>query len=161
LAGWEVAGLYRRGTLLLCAPHDGGPAKLIEPKRLVLATGRRSIPPLVVGADLPGVLDLSAAVTLLEQGVDLGRALLIGTGDLQPLGKKLTDEGAAIRILHPAESLRRLSGRQRVERAEFETGSAECDTIIHAGPWRSDPSLPFQASADGVFRLGAGPLPDH
>ncbi len=161
LAGWEAAGLYRRGTLLLAAPLDGGPAKLIDAGRLVLATGKRSIPPLVAGADLPGVFDLPTAVSLLADGIDPGRAILIGTGDLDSLSQRLGKMGAAIRIAHPAASLRRIVGRQRVERAEFESGSAECDAIIHAGPWRSDPALPFQASAAGVFRLGAGALPAH
>jgi NADPH-dependent 2,4-dienoyl-CoA reductase/sulfur reductase-like enzyme len=161
LAGWEAAGLYRKGKLLLCAPLDGGPAKLIEPKRLVLATGRRSMPPLVSGADLPGVLDLSTAVSLLQQGIDLGRTILIGTCDLQALGKHLSGMGATINATYATAALRRISGRHRVERAEFETGSLECNAIIHAGPWRSDPALPFQASADGVFRLGAAALPAH
>ena len=161
LAGWEAAGLYRRGTVLLAAPLDGGPAKLVDARRLVLATGKRSIPPLVTGADLPGVLDLATAVSLLKQGVDLGRTILIGTGDLDALGQRLAEMGATIRIAHPAASLRRIIGRQRIERAEFETGSAECDAIVHAGPWRSDPALPFQASADGIFRLGAAALPPH
>jgi bacterioferritin-associated ferredoxin len=160
-AGYEACGLYRRGSLLLAAPLHGGPAMLIDARRLVLATGKRSIPPLVSGADLPGVLDLPTAVSLLKQGIDLGRGILIGTGDLDALTQRLGEMGAAIRIAHPASSLRRIIGRQRVERAEFETGSAECDAIIHAGPWRSDPALPFQASADGIFRLGAGALPSH
>lgn len=161
LAGWEAAGLYRKATLLLCAPLDGGPAKLIEAKQIALATGRRSIPPLVSGADLPGVLDLSTAVSLLKQGIDLGRTILIGTGDLRALGKRLSGMGATISATHPAMALRGVSGRHRVECAEFGAGSAECNAIIHAGPWRSDPALPFQASADGVFRLGAAALPGH
>ena len=161
LAGHEACGLYRRGSLLLAAPLHGGPATLIEPRRLILATGRRSIPPLVTGADLPGVLDLPTAVSLLQQDIDLGRAILIGTGELRAIGQRLTELGAHIRVTHAAGSLRRINGRNRVERAEFETGSAECDAIIHAGPWRADPALPFQASAEGAFRLGAAHLPAH
>jgi bacterioferritin-associated ferredoxin len=161
LAGYEACGLYRRGTLLLCTPLDGGSAKLIEARRLILATGRRSIPPLVSGADLPGVFDLATGVSLLRQQIDLGRAVLIGSGDLAALRERLASMGAHITATHPAASLRRIRGRKRVERAEFETGSAECDAIIHAGPWRSDPSLPFQAAADGEFRLGADALPAH
>jgi bacterioferritin-associated ferredoxin len=161
LGGWEACGLYRRGTLLLCTPLDGGPAKLIEAKRLILATGRRSIPPLVSGADLPGVLDLATAISLLDQKIDLGRAVLIGTGDLAALRETLTGMGALIMATHPAASLWRVSGRNRVERAEFEAGSMECDAVVHAGPWRSDPALPFQATADGEFRLGANALPTH
>ena len=161
LAGYEACGLYRHGTLLLCTPIDGGPAKLIEAKRLILATGRRSIPPLVSGADLPGVLDLATAASLLDQKIDLGRAILIGTGNLAPLAETLRAMSATIIDVHPATSLRRISGRNHVERAEFETGSAECDAIIHAGPWRSDPALPFQAAADGEFRLGTDALLAH
>jgi len=161
LAGHEACGLYRGGTLLLAAPLDGGPAQLIEPKRLILATGRRSIPPLVAGADLPGVFDLATAVSLLKQGIDLGRTILVGTGVLKPIGERLSGLGALVRVTHGAQSLRRIGGRNRVERAEFETGSAECDAIIHAGPWRADPSLPFQASAEGAYRLGATHLPAH
>ena len=37
----------------------------------------------------------------------------------------------------------------------------DCDCLIHAGPWRPDPALPFQARADGEFRLTAGELPLH
>ncbi|HYV89643.1 MAG TPA: (2Fe-2S)-binding protein, partial [Candidatus Polarisedimenticolia bacterium] len=153
--------LYRRGTLLLCTPLDGGPAKLIEAKRLILATGRRSIPPLVSGADLPGVFDLATAVSLLDHKIDLDRAVLIGTGDLAALREKLAGMGALITASHPAASLRRISGRNRVERLEFDSGTMECDALIHAGPWRSDPALPFQAAADGEFRLGVDARPTH
>ena len=161
LAGWDACGLYRRGTLLLCTPLDGGPAKLIEAKRIILATGRRSIPPLVSGADLPCVFDLSTATTLLRQHIDLGRAVLIGTGDLAALRERLAGLGAHITAAHPATSLRRISGSNRVERLEFASGTMECDALIHAGPWRSDPALPFQAAADGEFRLGADARPTH
>ena len=67
LAGFEAAAIYRGGRLLVAVPHDGGPTKLIEPGRIVLATGRQSVPPLVPGADLPGVLDLPTAVRLLHR----------------------------------------------------------------------------------------------
>jgi bacterioferritin-associated ferredoxin len=36
-----------------------------------------------------------------------------------------------------------------------------CDAVVHAGPWRSDPLLAFQAGADGDLRVAAGALPDH
>jgi NADPH-dependent 2,4-dienoyl-CoA reductase/sulfur reductase-like enzyme len=162
-AGWEAAALYRRGGLLVCAPLDGGPAKLVDARRVVLATGRRSIPPLVPGADLPGVFDLRTAVILVHQhGIALGRSVLIGTGDLAALGARLAKLGADIVAMHPAEALCRIDGAQRIEWAVFGTGHAiACDSLIHAGPWRPDPSLPFQASADGEFRLAADHLPSH
>ncbi|HXU59680.1 MAG TPA: FAD-dependent oxidoreductase, partial [Verrucomicrobiae bacterium] len=37
LAGWEAVALYRGGRLLLAAPHDGGPAAVIEAAEIVLA----------------------------------------------------------------------------------------------------------------------------
>ncbi len=160
LAGWEAAALYRHGRLLVCAPLDGGPAKLNEVRRLVLATGRRSVPPLVAGSDLPGVLDLGKAVEMLARGIALGRAVLIGTGDLAMLGGRLAGLGADIVAAHPAAELSRIEGAGRIERAVFGKG-INCDCLVHAGPWRPDPALPFQASADGEFRLTAGELPSH
>jgi sarcosine oxidase, subunit alpha len=44
LAGTETFALYRHGTLVGCAPRDGGAAVLIDAKEVVLATGRRSFP---------------------------------------------------------------------------------------------------------------------
>ncbi len=35
-----------------------------------------------------------------------------------------------------------------------------CDAVVHAGPWRVDPSLGFQASGEGMFQMQAHPLPD-
>jgi sarcosine oxidase, subunit alpha len=166
LAGCEAAALYRHGRLLVCAPLDGGPAKLVAAGRLVLATGRRSVPPLVAGADLPGVLDLRTAVGLLNRGIALGRAILIGTGDLAALGVRLGSLGADIVATRPAAALSRIAGARHIGRAVFGAGNDNgndlgCDCLIHAGPWRPDPALPFQARADGEFRLTAGELPLH
>jgi bacterioferritin-associated ferredoxin len=36
-----------------------------------------------------------------------------------------------------------------------------CDAIVHAGPWRSDPALGFQAGADGAYRMLPGALPTN
>jgi len=162
LAGHEAAALYRQGRLLVCAPRAGGPAKLIEARQLLLATGRLSIPPLVPGADLPGVLELRKAVELIQgHGATLGRIVLIGAGDLTGVGRRLGGLGANILAMRPAGALRRIEGRQRIERAIFESGGIGCDSLVHAGPWRADPTLPFQAGADGEFRLSASRLPPH
>src|SRR5207248_7184988 len=162
LAGHEAVALYHQGRLLVCTPRTGGPAKLIETRRLVLATGQVSIPPLVPGADLPGVLELRKAVELTQRHASrLGRILLIGTGDLADVARRLAGLGANILATQPAEGLRRIEGGRRIERAIFESGGIGCDSLVHAGPWRGDPSLPFQASADGAFRLSAGQLPAH
>jgi sarcosine oxidase subunit alpha len=161
LAGWEAAALYRQGRLLVASPLDGGPAKLIEARRLVLATGRRSVPPLVVGPDLPGVFDLRTAVGLRQRrGIELGRIVLIGTGDLAELGQRLSDMGATIAAMRPAGTLSRIEGARHIERARFAGGETiACECLIHAGPWRPDPTLAFQACAEGEFRLMAGSLP--
>jgi len=162
LAGHEAAALYRQGRLLVCTPRAGGPAKLIETRQLVLATGRISVPPLVPGADLPGVLELRKAVELIQRhGAALGRIVLIGSGDLAAIGRRLGGLGANILATRPAGELRRIEGRRRIERAIFDSGSIGCDSLVHAGPWRADPSLPFQAGADGEFRLSASRLPPH
>src|SRR5258706_5089233 len=161
-AGHEAAALYRRGRLMVVAPLDGGPAKLIEPARILLATGRYSIPPLVPGADLPGVVNLPAAVSLLGRGIDIGRAVLIGTGDLAGLKGKLEGLGATVAAIRPAGDLIRVAGRAQAAKAVFTGGSeVDCACVIHAGPWRSDPALAFQASADGEVRLHAEHIPGH
>jgi sarcosine oxidase, subunit alpha len=161
LAGFEAVALYRGGRLLVAAPHDGGPAKLIEPARVVLATGRRSTPPLVRGADLPGALDLPTAVGLLHRA-RLGRLCLIGTGDLAPMADRLAGLGADIVATAAADAVCGIQGRQRVRGVLLGDGRrVVCDGVVHAGPWRPDPVLPFQAAAAGEFRLAAGGLPSH
>jgi sarcosine oxidase subunit alpha len=161
LAGFEVVALYRGGGLLVAAPHDGGPAKLVQSARIVLATGRRSTPPLVRGADLPGVFDLPTAVGLLHRA-RLGRLCLIGTGDLAPLADRLAHLGADIVATAPAGTVCSIQGRQRVRSVLLADGRRVlCDAIAHAGPWRPDPVLPFQAAAAGEFRLAANGLPSH
>ena len=164
LAGFEAVALYRGGQLLVAAPYDGGPAKLIEPARIVLATGRRSTPPLVRGADLPGVLDLPTAVDLLHRTrLHLGRLCLIGTGDLAPLADRLARLGADIVTTAAAAAVCSIQGRERVSGVLLGDGQRiVCDAVVHAGPWRPDPVLPFQAAAAGEFRLAAGGgLPSH
>lgn len=160
LAGFEAAAIYRGGRLLVAAPQDGGPAKLIESTKIVLATGRRSIPPLVPGADLPGVLDLPTAVRLLQR-CQLGSVCLIGTGDLALTSAGLTSLGANIVVTAAAEDVVcAIQGSRQVHAVLLGNGrEIVCDAVVHAGPWRPDPALPFQASAAGDFRLSAGALP--
>ena len=161
LAGFEAAAIYRGGRLLVAAPHDGGSAKLIEPAKIVLAIGRRSTPPLVPGADLPGVLDLPTAVRLLHR-CRLGSVCLIGTGDLTPIANRLTELGADIVTTASADAVCAIEGRQQARAVLLGNGTQiTCDALVHAGPWRHDPVLPFQAAAAGEFRLLAGALPSN
>ena len=164
LAGWEAVALYRGGRLLLAAPHDGGPAAVIEAAEIVLATGRRSLPPLVPGADLPGVMDLPTAVGLLQdRAIPPGqRAFLIGTSALDAIAARLRGLGLALAGTADAGRVVRILGWDSVRGIELSDGKRiVCESVIHAGPWRPDPSLPFQAGSAGELRLAPGELPAH
>ena len=164
LAGWEAVALYRGGRLLLAAPHDGGPAAVIEAAEIVLATGRRSLPPLVPGADLPGVMDLPMAVGLLQdKAIPPGqRAFLIGTSALDAIAARLRGLGMALAGTADAGRVVRILGWDSVRGIELSDGKhLVCESVIHAGPWRPDLSLPFQAGSVGELRLAPGELPAH
>jgi sarcosine oxidase, subunit alpha len=154
----EAFGLYRRGTLLGVAPFDGTAALLVEAGEVVLATGRRSCPPLVPGIDLPGVLDLHTALALAhDHAVAPGDSvLLIGTGNLAPVAARFAEIGVRIVETVAASELERVLGWNEVTGAVVAGRRIACDVVVHAGPWRSDPALPFQANADGAFRMLAG-----
>jgi sarcosine oxidase subunit alpha len=163
VAAAEAFALYRHGTLLGVAPFDGSAALLVEAKRVVLATGRRSCPPIVPGIDLPGVLDLPRALALAhDHGVAPGHSvLLIGTGDLAPIARRFADLGVRVVETAPASELERVVGGNEVTGAVIGGRTVVCDAVVHAGPWRPDPALAFQASADGAFRMMAGSLPSN
>ncbi|MEX1107580.1 MAG: 2Fe-2S iron-sulfur cluster-binding protein [Dongiaceae bacterium] len=158
VAAAEAFGLYRRGTLLGIAPFDGSSATLVEANEIVLATGRRSCPPLVPGIDLPGVLDLKTALAVAhDHAVAPGHSvLLVGTGDLAPIAARFAARGVRIVEQAPAASLDRVLGWNEVTGAVVAGRRIACDAVVHAGPWRSDPSLSFQAAADGGFRMLPG-----
>jgi NADPH-dependent 2,4-dienoyl-CoA reductase/sulfur reductase-like enzyme len=158
VAAAEAFGLYRRGTLLGIAPFDGSAAMLVEAGAIVLATGRRSCPPLVPGIDLPGVLDLHAALALAhDHAVAPGHSvLLVGTGELAPIAARFATLGVRIVETAAASELERVLGWNEVTGAVVAGRRIVCDAVVHAGPWRSDPSLPFQAHADGAFRMLPG-----
>jgi len=163
IAGSEAFALYRGAALVACAPRSGGAATLIDAKRVVLATGRRSVPPLVPNIDLPGVLDIHAALQLVQGGgVTPGeRTVLVGTGDLDAIVDRLRNLGLNIVAAAPAASLKRVVGFSSIRAVDIDASRLGCDSLIHAGPWRPDPTLPFQAGADGAFRLATSGLPPH
>lgn len=158
--GLEAFGIYRDGAFVAAAPMDGRtPALVVEPKRVVLATGRRSCPPLVAGADLPGVMDAAAALSLaVDCGVAPGtQVAIIGTGAETELARRLRDLGVNVVATAPAQSLRRITGRNAVTGIETDH-LITCDALIHAGPWRPDPALAFMAGCDGLLQLRDAPL---
>lgn len=160
-SGMELFGVYRDGALMVAAPHDNRRgATVFEPRQAVLATGRRSIPPLVRGNQLPGVMDAHSALQLaVAHNVMPGRRVaVVGTGAEKEIGDRLEALGANVVYRGAVDQLSEIRGRARV--AAIRAGSEiACDAVVHAGPWRIDPSLGFQASGEGLFQMLAQPLP--
>jgi len=164
LGGMELCGVYRQGRLLVAAPHDAARGAVIfAPRRVVFATGRRSMPPLVSGNDLPGVLDAHAALELaLVHGVLPGlRIAVVGTGAQDVVSARLCELGGAVVYNGPVTALTAIKGRNRVGAVVCAGREIICDTLVHAGPWHADPGLVFQAGSKGVFQLQEQPLPGH
>lgn len=159
--GMELFGCYREGTLLVAAPHrhDAG-AVAFDVGEIVVATGRRSIPPLVPGSHVPGVMDAHAALELAAvHGVMPGTSIaVLGTGAESRIADALRMQGARIAHVGPVTDLRRVVGRGRVRAIDIGQTVA-CDAVVHAGPWRADPNLAFQIVAEGLFQLVAGDVP--
>lgn len=161
LAHHEAFGAYRQGKLIGAAPLDPDqPAAVIETAELVLATGRRSCPPVVPGNELPGVMDSPTAQRLAARGIDLGRVVVLGTGTEVEVAESLRDHGQGIVATGAITQLERIVGRSMVTAVDIGR-RAGCDTLVHAGPWIADPNLAFQAVADGRLRLFGAPLPAH
>lgn len=161
--GMELFGCYREGTLFVAAPHrhDAG-AVAFDAGEVVLATGRRSMPPLVPGSHVPGVMDAQAALELASfYGVMPGRRIaVVGTGAERLVSERLQALGANVVHAGPVAELLAIAGRRHVR--AIDTGATiRCDAVVHAGPWRADPNLAFQIAAEGHLQLVAGGLPAH
>ncbi|PYE30302.1 NADPH-dependent 2,4-dienoyl-CoA reductase/sulfur reductase-like enzyme [Rhizobium sp. PP-F2F-G38] len=160
-SGMELFGIYRGGALMVAAPHDNRHrAVVFDPRTAVLATGRRSMPPLVRGNQLPGVLDAHAAIQLVavHRVMPGRRVAVLGTGAETEITERLASLGVNIVHCGPIEELIEIKGRSRVT-AICVCAEVQCDAVIHAGPWRIDPSLGFQASGEGMFQMQGHPLP--
>ncbi len=163
-AGHRVFALYDSGNLVAAAPLDGAePAFLIDADRVVLATGTRSTPPLVPGAALPGVLDATLALRLARKhGVAVGeRVVVVGTSRGRPVADELQNAGVAVIGFYDVDAVTAIHGRNSVKGAGIGGQTVACDAVVHAGPWRPDPSLKMHASWGGELRLVAGDLPDN
>jgi sarcosine oxidase, subunit alpha len=161
LAGHTVVGLYREGRLVVAAPHDASrAATVISAGEVILATGRRSCPPLLPGHDLPGVLDVHTAMKLARMiGPALGPCVVVGTGAETLAASALRSLGVQVVASASITALEAIQGKRRISAVKLDAKIIDCETLIHAGPWMSDPSLKFQASATGSLRLLAGELP--
>ena len=156
-----VVGLYREGRVMVASPHDGSRAPtVICAGDVILATGRRSCPPLLPGHDLPGVLDVYTAMRLARMiGPALGSCVVVGTGSQHAAAAALRSLGVPVAAVASIKELGAVLGRRRVTAVKLDARIIQCVTLIHAGPWMSDPSLEFQASATGALRLLAGEPP--
>jgi sarcosine oxidase, subunit alpha len=160
---YEASGVYREGTVVLAAPKAPHlPPALLLCKRLILCTGRRSTPPLVPRHDLPGVLEARLALQWAAAlGTKLGPAVVVGTGAQDDVGRVLTANGVEIAALGSVADLSRIEGRRRVRAVTLKAANIRCRSLVHAGPWLTDPSLAFQAAGRGELRLVAGPTPER
>lgn len=163
LAAHDAYALYGGGRLVAAAPFDHRqPAVLIDAVGVVIATGRRSVPPLVPGAALPGVLEARTALDLIEfHGVRPGHAVaVVGTDGMGEVLCRLRELGVWVVGTYPVSQVVAIrGGAGGVTGILTDHGPVACDAVVHAGPWRRDPSLPFQAAATGDLRLQAGELP--
>jgi len=160
----EVFGLFKNGRVALSAPTAADrPAAVIHAKSVVLAIGKRSMPPPVAGADLPGVMDPHMAHHLAARhGVAPGQNILVvGTAQGRAVARGLKALGCNVVDFVDAARLTKITGRKCVEGAIIDGRTIRVDCIVHAGPYKTDPSLGFQAGADGDLRLLAGDMPSN
>ena len=162
LAEHEANGVYRDGTVVLAVPKiPHKPPTVLVCKRLILSTGRRSVPPLIPGHDLPGVLEARLALEWAPAlGADLGPTVVVGTGAQDDIGRVLAANGVKVAAIGSVTDLSRIEGRRAVRAVILNRVAIRCRSLIHAGPWLADPSLAFQAAQRGELRLIAGPLPE-
>jgi bacterioferritin-associated ferredoxin len=163
LAEHEAIGVYRDGTVVLAVPKiPHKPPTVLLCKHLILSTGRRSVPPLIPGHDLPGVLEARLALEWASAlGAELGPAVVVGTGAQNDIGRVLAANGAKVAAVGAVTDLSRIEGQRAVRAVILNGVSIRCRSLIHAGPWLADPSLAFQAAQHGELRLVAGSLPER
>jgi sarcosine oxidase subunit alpha len=163
LFGHEAAGVYRKGTVVLAVPrHPEAGASTLVCRRLVIATGRESVCPLVAGRDLPGVFDARTALRWAPVlRADLGPTVVVGTGAERHVADALRHHGVDIAAISEASSLREILGRKFVRCARLSRRTISCHSVVHAGPWVTNDNLTFQASASGLLRLTRAALPPN
>jgi sarcosine oxidase subunit alpha len=163
LLGHEASAVYRGGRIVLASPKDPRKAPtLLDCERLILATGRRSIPPLLPGNDLPGVLEARLALEWAAALGDLlGPAVVVGLGAEDDVARILRARGIHVAAVAPVSDLHRITGRRAVRSVTLRNESVRCRALIHAGPWFADPTLAFQAASRGELRLVASALPER
>ncbi|GCE88922.1 sarcosine oxidase subunit alpha [Komagataeibacter diospyri] len=156
LSGMELCGSYRRGSLMIAAPmeYESG-AVAIEAESLVLATGKSSMPPMVRNSHLPGVMDAHTALLLGHfHAVPAGKAIaVVGTGAETMVAQRLALLGSTVVYCGHVSELTCIHGHSRITGIDIGNRRIRCDAMVHAGAWRSDPSLAFQTGAEGVLQV--------
>jgi sarcosine oxidase subunit alpha len=155
LFGVEVFGAYREGSLLLGAHHDSSKGAIVfEGDEILLATGRRAVPPVVPGIWLPGSMDARTAILMArDQAVAPGtRVVVLGSGQQHLVAERLRKLGVNVVTAEPIGNLRRVLGRKEVRGVVLDR-NIRCDCLVYAGPWVSDRSLSFQSGSEGLLQL--------
>jgi sarcosine oxidase subunit alpha len=169
-AGGDVAtgaiaiGLWRDEHGALLAIPQGGAARLVRARRVVLASGTWAQPPVFPGNDLPGVHGARGlAVALAEDGVLAGEAAaVLGEGaEAEAVAARLA--AAGMRVERVAE-VERARGHRRLAVLDLPGGRRlACDTLAVATPRMPAYELAREAGAEvvlepdsGLFRVRAG-----
>ncbi len=120
--GEDVVSVYDDGFIVV---RTDNAMVHIEANEIVLATGRAELFPVCAGSTLPGVRTSGAARRMVAAGIDLGRAVIVGSAGA-------ANGLAATRL---GGSLVRIEGSARVEavvvRDAFGNDTrVDCDTLI-------------------------------
>lgn len=128
----EVIGIYP-GPLVIVRTPAG--MVHVECDEIVVATGAAELQPVCPGNDLPGLVTARAAEAFVASGVELGQTVIVGDGESNLDGVRVTGE------------LIRFEGDGAVEAVVTSDGRWECDTAIVAlGTY----------PRDGLARMGHG-----
>jgi hypothetical protein len=108
---------------------------------------------------MPGVLAAHSAVTLASRvGREFGPTVVVGTDTRHFVADTLARFGVPVIAVEDIAGLGRIEGRACVSSVKFQDKDISCHTLVHAGPFMTDPGLRFQATAGGSLRLASDVL---
>lgn len=149
----ELASSYTRQLFVVVHDLQRDQLVRIRPQRLILATGTREGAVALPGADLPGVMSVSAITALLARGVRFGDSLLLigDEGALRPLGERFLALGGERTQTVAHTEVHRFIGGTRVKGAYVRVGGrtrrVSCDAVGVTGPIAGVYELAAQAGA--------------
>lgn len=147
--GTTAVGYYDERELIVV-----GATKLVRviSDAVVLATGAYALFPPVMGNDLPGVLSVSAARTLVDAQVLPGRSVLLGApaSENEDLLTTLRDCGARVSVAEgPLVAVREQGGK--VAGARTVDCEYSCDAVVCEGPIQPALELARQMGVEALF----------